>query len=56
MRILFVVKAIDYIDPIGIMLLSALAKANGHTTHLGILNRENISRYNLIESIDFIVI
>jgi len=42
MKILFVVKTIDYIDPIGIMLLSALVKTNGHTTHLGILDRENI--------------
>lgn len=42
MKILFIVQTIDYIDSIGIMLLSALAKAQGHTTHLGILSRENI--------------
>ncbi|MDP2931884.1 MAG: radical SAM protein [Chloroflexota bacterium] len=42
MKILFIVQAIDYIDSIGVMLLSALAKAGGHSTHLGILSRENI--------------
>ncbi len=42
MRILFVVKDIDYIDPIGIMILSALAKSRGHKTCLGILSREDI--------------
>jgi len=42
MRILFIVKAIDYIDSVGMMLISALAKKEGHTTGLGILNRENI--------------
>ena len=42
MQILFVVKDIDYIDPIGIMTLSSLAKSKGHTVRLGILSRENI--------------
>ncbi|MFQ5957637.1 MAG: hypothetical protein ACE5KK_07685, partial [Candidatus Brocadiales bacterium] len=42
MKILWVVKAIDFIDPIGIMLLSSLAKKNGHSCHLGILTRENV--------------
>jgi len=42
MKILFIVQAIDYIDSIGIMLVSALAKTRGHTAHLGILSRENI--------------
>jgi anaerobic magnesium-protoporphyrin IX monomethyl ester cyclase len=42
MKILFIVKAIDFIDPIGIMLLSALAKRGGHSTSLGVLTRENI--------------
>ena len=42
MKILFIVQTIDYIDAIGIMLISALAKKEGHTTHLGILSRENI--------------
>lgn len=42
MRILFVVKMIDFIDPQGIMQLSAIAKVNGYETFLGILTRENI--------------
>ncbi len=42
MKILFIVQSIDYIDPIGIMLISALAKAEGHTTHLGVLTRQDI--------------
>ncbi len=42
MKILFIVKDIDFIDPIGMMLLSALAKEKGHNTYLAILNREDI--------------
>lgn len=42
MKILFAVQAIDYIDPVGIMQISALARMRGHSTHLGILSRENI--------------
>ncbi|MFC1990597.1 B12-binding domain-containing radical SAM protein [Chloroflexota bacterium] len=42
MKILFVTQNIDYIDPIGMMLLSALARAAGHSTSLGILEREDI--------------
>lgn len=42
MKILFVVKTIDFIDPQGIMQLSAIVKANGHQVFLGILSRENI--------------
>ena len=37
MKILFIIKDIEYIDPMGIMLLSALAKENGHTTELCVL-------------------
>lgn len=48
MDILFVVQAIDYIDPIGLMLISALAKKQGHRTRLGILSREDI--FGLIHS------
>ncbi len=44
MNILFIVKAIDFIDPQGIMQLSALAKAKGHGTFLGILDRDDIMR------------
>jgi radical SAM superfamily enzyme YgiQ (UPF0313 family) len=42
MKILWIVKAIEFIDPLGIMLLSALAKQEGHECHLGILSRENV--------------
>jgi len=42
MKILIVVQNIDYIDSVGIMLVSALAERAGHTTSLGILSRENI--------------
>jgi radical SAM superfamily enzyme YgiQ (UPF0313 family) len=37
MRILFVIKDIEYIDPMGIMLLSALARERGHVTDLCVL-------------------
>lgn len=37
MKILFVIKDIEYIDPMGIMLLSAFAKRKGHTTELAVL-------------------
>lgn len=42
MKILFIVKAIDFIDPQGIMQLSALAKAKGRQVFLGIFSREDI--------------
>jgi radical SAM superfamily enzyme YgiQ (UPF0313 family) len=37
MKILFVIKDIEYIDPMGIMLLSALATERGHSTSLSVL-------------------
>lgn len=37
MRILFVIKDIEYIDPMGLMLLSALARERGHTTGISVL-------------------
>ena len=37
MKILFVIKTVDYIDPMGVMLLSAIAKQKGHTTHVYVL-------------------
>jgi len=49
MKILFVVKTIDFIDPQGIMLLSALAKGKGHETFLCILTRESV--VNMINDI-----
>src|SRR3972149_303711 len=42
MKILFIVQNIDYIDSIGIMLVSALAKKQGHATHLAILSRDDV--------------
>lgn len=37
MNILFVIKDVEYIDPMGIMLLSALAKEKGHKTAVSVL-------------------
>lgn len=42
MNILFVVKTVDFIDPLGMMGLSALARRDGHTTALAILDREDV--------------
>lgn len=42
MKILFIVKTIDFIDPQGIMQLSAIAKENNCETFLGIMDKENI--------------
>lgn len=37
MKVLFVIKDVEYIDPMGIMLLSALAKEKGHATAVSVL-------------------
>ena len=42
MKILFVIKDVEYIDPMGIMLLSALAKELGHSTDLAVLSDGNL--------------
>jgi radical SAM superfamily enzyme YgiQ (UPF0313 family) len=42
MKILFAIKDVEYIDPMGIMLLSALAKEKGHTTALNVLSERNL--------------
>ncbi len=42
MKILFIIKDVEYIDPMGIMLLSALAKERGHTTDLAVLSEGNL--------------
>lgn len=42
MKILFVIKQIEYIDPMGIMLLSALAKQKGHETYINVLSDNNL--------------
>jgi radical SAM superfamily enzyme YgiQ (UPF0313 family) len=41
-KILFVYKHVEYIDPMGIMLLSALAKEKGHETYLNLLSDGNL--------------
>jgi radical SAM superfamily enzyme YgiQ (UPF0313 family) len=47
LKVLFILQDIEYIDPMGVMLLSALAKEKGHQTFLHVL-----SGGNLIESIE----
>lgn len=42
MKVLFVLKHIDYIDPMGIMLLSALAKEKGCETYINLLSEGNL--------------
>ncbi|MDO8125662.1 MAG: radical SAM protein [Candidatus Brocadiales bacterium] len=42
LKILFVYKQVEYIDPMGIMLLSALAKENGHRTYVNVLSDNNL--------------
>lgn len=42
MKILFVIKDVEYIDPMGIMLLSAMAKKKGHQTAVNILSERNL--------------
>ncbi len=37
MKVLFIIKQIDYIDPMGIELLSAMAKREGYETYLHVL-------------------
>jgi len=41
-KILFVVQNIDFIDPIGMMMMSALARKKGHRTRLAVISRENL--------------
>jgi radical SAM superfamily enzyme YgiQ (UPF0313 family) len=43
MKILFVIKDVEYIDPMGIMLLSALAKKMGHKTAVNVLSDRNLT-------------
>lgn len=42
MRVMFVIKTTDFIDPFGLAYLSATAKQAGHSVALGILDREDI--------------
>ncbi|GMR05355.1 MAG: radical SAM protein [Thermodesulfobacteriota bacterium] len=43
MKILFVIKDVEYIDPMGLMLLSALAKERGHVTMAAVLADKNLT-------------
>jgi len=42
LKILFIVKTVDFIEPFGMMSISAVAKSFGHETYLGVMTRENI--------------
>jgi anaerobic magnesium-protoporphyrin IX monomethyl ester cyclase len=42
MNILFVVKNTDYFEPLGLMSVSAIARRDGHTCHLGIAEKQDI--------------
>ena len=42
MKILFVERDVEYIDPMNVQLLSALAKQRGHSTFLTILSHDDL--------------
>lgn len=42
MKILYVIRDMSFIEPLGIMFLSALAKQDGHSSSLGIINEEDV--------------
>lgn len=42
MRILYVVRDMSFIEPLGIMFLSAISRQEGHTSSLGIINEEDV--------------
>ncbi len=42
MNILYVVRDMSFVEPLGTMFLSAIAKQDGHRSSLGIVNEENI--------------
>lgn len=42
MKILFILKQVDYIDPMNIELLSALAKQEGYETFLSVLSNDDV--------------
>jgi len=44
LKILFVIKDVEYIDPMGIMLLSALAKERGHATDVCVLANRDLKK------------
>lgn len=42
MKILFVVRDMSFIEPLGVMFLSAIARKEGHESYLGIVNEEDV--------------
>ncbi len=42
MKILYVIRDMSFIEPLGIMFLSAMGKKDGHTSCLGIINEEDV--------------
>src|SRR5258708_325921 len=44
MKILFILVKEDYIDPMNVELLSALAKREGHETFLNVLEHNDLAR------------
>ena len=44
MKVLFIIKDVEYIDPMGVMLLSSLAKEKGHKTSLAVLAHGDLKR------------
>ncbi len=54
MKILFVLKDVEYIDPMGIMLLSALAKESGHTTAMAVLSDGKLAKTVQTEAPDIV--
>ena len=42
MKVLFVERDVEYIDPMNVMLLSALARQRGHQTFLTILSDDDL--------------
>ena len=42
MNILYVVRDMSFIEPLGVMFLSAIGKRDGHTSSLGIINEEDV--------------
>jgi len=54
MKILFVIKDVEYIDPMGIMLLSALAREKGHATALSVMANGKLKEDVLREKPDIV--
>jgi radical SAM superfamily enzyme YgiQ (UPF0313 family) len=42
MNILYVIRDMSFIEPLGIMFLSAIAKQDGHSSSLAIINEEDV--------------